>query len=157
MGFFDFLFNTQSSADSDNNADAAQNKVKKFQPFSEEFSLDMTTEPYGNNMYEANNSYSNNGVEIQDARNVFRLVYSGILAKNNPENLYAVIGYGNNLAWEDVESYTMRKIGDQKYELLFPVNRTGNINMAFKDDNDNWDNNSGMNYTFKNYVYEGSH
>ncbi|GAE89188.1 carbohydrate-binding protein [Acetivibrio straminisolvens] len=157
MGFFDFLFNTPNDFKSDNNTEPAQSKTKKYQPLNEEFSLDMTTEPYGNNMYEANNSYANNGVEIQDARNVFRLVYSGILAKNNTDKLYAVIGYGNNLAWEDTESYSMQKIGHQKFELLFPVKRAGNINIAFKDDSDNWDNNSGMNYCFKNYVYEGSH
>ncbi|NLU25976.1 MAG: hypothetical protein GXX00_02290 [Hungateiclostridium thermocellum] len=157
MGFFDFLFNTQSDTNTDNSNNPAENRAKKFQPFNQEFSLDMTTEPYGNNMDETNNFYSNNGVQIQDAKNVFRLVYSGILAKNNPENLYAVIGYGNNLAWEDIESYSMRKIGDQKYELLFPVKRPGNINIAFKDDADNWDNNSGMNYCFENHVYQGSH
>lgn len=157
MGFFDFLFNTEGSIKPDDNIGPTQDKTLKFQPFNEEFSLDMTTEPYGNNMYEANNSYSNNGVEIQDAKSVFRLVYSGILAKSDAENLHAVIGYGNNLAWEDTESYSMHKIGHQKFELLFPVKRTGNINIAFKDDDENWDNNSGMNYSYKNYVYEGSH
>jgi len=48
MGFFDFLFNTQSDTNTDNSNDPAENRAKKFQPFNQEFSLDMTTEPYGN-------------------------------------------------------------------------------------------------------------
>lgn len=160
MGFFDFFFNTRSTIDPENtinDIESAQNKTLKFQPFNEEFSLDMTTEPYGNNMYEANNSYSNNGVELQDAKNTLRLVYSGILAKSGAQEIYAVVGYGNNLGWEDTEYYSMHKAGHQKFELMLPVKRSGNVNIAFKDAANNWDNNSGMNYCFRNFVYEGSH
>jgi len=156
MGFFDFLFNNGSGIKTDNNIGPTQSRPLDFQPYNEEFSMDMTTEPYGSNMFESNNTFSNNGVELQDARNTLRLVYSGILAKDSADELYAVVGYGNNLAWEDTESYPMHKISHDKFELMLPVKRPGNINIAFKDGAENWDNNFGMNYSFKNYVYEGS-
>lgn len=159
MRFFDFLFNTNTNIRPQNNStiEPTVNRTSKFQPFNEEFSLDLTTEPYGNDMLKANNSYSNSGVEIQDANNTLRLLYNGILAKSGANEIYAVIGYGNNLAWEDIEYYPMYKTGHQKFEVMLPINRTGNINIAFKDPANNWDNNSGLNYSFTNHVYEGSH
>ncbi len=158
MGFWDIFINTNSSMKpEDKDKIEPEINTTKYQPFNEEFSIDMTTEPYGNDMSSANNSYSNNGVKLSDARNTLRLVYSGILAKSGAEEIYAVVGYGNNLNWEDTVNYPMYKIVDGKFELMLPVTRTGNINIAFKDSNDNWDNNSGLNYSFTNYIYEGSH
>lgn len=174
MGFFDFLFNANTDTRSDNaNTDIkSENKKEieseiepidyntnttRFQPFNEEFSLDMTTESYGSDMTQANNSYSVQGVELLDARNTLRLVYSGVLAESGPEQIYAVVGYGNNLNWENVQEFPMYSTSPNKYELMLPVTRTGNINIVFKDSSNNWDNNSGLNYSFTNYIYEGSH
>ncbi|OPZ88067.1 MAG: hypothetical protein BWY74_03252 [Firmicutes bacterium ADurb.Bin419] len=151
MGFFDFLNKNESLKN------VTRDNIPKFQSLNEEFSMDMTTEPYGTNIKELDNSYSGSGVEIQDTRNTLRVIYSGLLAKNGAKEIYAVIGYGDNLHWENVQEYPMHKLSAKKYELIFPVTRTGEINMAFRDSQDNWDNNSGRNFTFTNYVYEGSH
>ena len=156
MGFFDFIFNRGSGIKTDSNIGPTQNGMLDFQPYNEEFSTDLTTDHYGINMIERNNTFLNSGVLLQDSRSTIRLVYSGILAKNAAENLYAVVGYGNNLAWEDTQHYPMHKVSNEEFELMLPVKRSGNINIAFKDAADNWDNNSGMNYSFKNHVYEGS-
>lgn len=153
MGFMDMIFNSNSGM----KPDGKKSNLERYQPFNEEFSLDMTSEPYGNDMNSANNSYSGHGVELQDARNTLRLVYSGILAKNGAEEIEAVVGYGNNLHWEDVNNYPMHNLNNGKFELMLPVIRAGNINIAFKDSQGNWDNNSGMNYSFTNLIYEGSH
>jgi len=158
MGFFDFFYNNNEEfRDLTNQKTKAGDKISKFQPFNEEFSMDMTTEPYGTSIKELDNSYSNSGVEIQDTRNTLRVLYSGILAKSGSKEIYAVIGYGDNFNWENVQEYPMHKLSGEQYELIFPVTRSGEINMAFKDSADNWDNNSGRNFTFTNYVYEGSH
>jgi hypothetical protein len=156
MGFFD-LFYSNAQKNSNNSDEKNRNNTSRFQSFNEEFSMDMTTEPYGTNIKELDNSYSSNGVEIHDTRNTIRILYSGILAKNGAKEIYAVIGYGDNLNWENVQEYPMHKLSGKKYELIFPVTRTGDINMAFRDSSNNWDNNSGRNFTFTNYVYEGSH
>lgn len=155
MGFLNFLYNNSESL---KNANTSKSKANsKLQPFNEEFSLDLSTEPYGTHIKELDNSYSNSGVEMQDTRNTLRILYSGILAKNGANEIYAVIGYGDNLNWENVTEYPMHKLSDEKFELIFPVTRAGQINMTFRDSSNNWDNNSGNNYTFSNYIYEGSH
>lgn len=158
MGFFDFFYNNNEAFRNTSNSKTRTNeKISMFQPFNEEFSLDLNTEPYGTNIKELDNSYSSSGVEIHDTRNTLRVLYSGILAKNGAKEIYVIIGYGDNLNWENVQEYPMHKLSNEKYELIFPVTRSGEINMAFKDCADNWDNNSGRNFTFNNYVYEGSH
>lgn len=151
MGFLDFLNKNESLRN------VARDNIRNFQSLNEEFSMDMTTEPYGTNIKELDNSYSSSGVEIQDTRNTLRVIYTGMLAKSGTKEIYAVIGYGDNYNWENVQEYPMHKLSTKKYELIFPVTRAGNINMAFRDASDNWDNNSGRNFTFHNYVYEGSH
>lgn len=158
MGFLDFLYNNGESFRNTNNYKADKNENRsRFQPYNEEFSMDLSTEPYGTHIKELDNSYSSRGVEIQDTRNTLRILYSGLLAKNGAKEIYAVIGYGDNYNWENVKEYPMHKLSEEKFELLFPVTRTGQINMAFRDSANNWDNNNGMNFTFTNYIYEGSH
>ena len=157
MGFFYSLFNNDALRNVTNADAQTREKTSMFQPFNEEFSMDLSTEPYGTSIKELDNSYSNSGVEIHDTRNTLRVLYSGILAKNGAKEIYAVIGYGDNLQWENVQEYPMHKLSGKKYELIFPVTRSGEINIAFKDSSENWDNNSGRNFTFTNYVYEGSH
>lgn len=149
MGFLNFLYNSGELKRNENNS--------KFQPFNEEFSLDLTTEPYGTHIKELDNSYSNSGVQMQDTRNTVRILYSGILAKSGAKEIYAVIGYGDNYNWENVSEYPMHNLSDEKFELIFPVTRSGQINIAFRDSANNWDNNSGRNFTFTNYIFEGSH
>jgi hypothetical protein len=107
------------------------------------------------NLMHPYDSYAYAGIQMQEAKDTLRLTYNGILAKSGAQEVYAVIGYGNNLKWEDIEYYPMHKVGDQSFELIFPVKRAGNINVAFKDSANNWDNNSGMNYSFNNDVFEG--
>lgn len=158
MGFFDFFYNNNEAfRNAYDSKDKKNDNNSKLQPFNEEFSLDLNTEPYGTHIKELDNSYSSCGVEIQDTRNTFRILYSGILAKSGAKEIYVVIGYGDNLNWENVREYPMSKLSDEKFELIFPVTRTGQINMAFRDSANNWDNNSGKNFTFTNYIYEGSH
>ncbi len=121
--------------------------------FDVEIASDISPEAYRNT---SSHSYSDNGVQLQDTANSLRLVYNGILAKDGAQNIYAVLGYGNNLKWNDVEYYPMNKAGHQAFELVFPIKKSGNINLAFKDGAGNWDNNSNMNYSFYDDFNEGS-
>ncbi|MDQ2085235.1 carbohydrate-binding protein [Herbivorax sp. ANBcel31] len=154
MGFLDFLFNKTKKADiKDNNllgpTDIAPADVNRID---HEFSEDLATENSEAPKYEENNSYSQSGVYMQNAQKTFKLLYDGILSKNGSDEIHAIVGYGNNLNWEDVEEHPMSKTKDNKFELMFTVKRPGNINIAFKDNAEHWDNNSGHNYNFENYV-----
>ena len=95
--------------------------------------------------------YRKNGVNLlKKSDDTLKLNYDGLLAKNGATELYTVVGYGNNLSWENTEFIPMTKTGQQNFEAEIPIRRDGSINIAFKDSADNWDNNSGLNYSFTN-------
>lgn len=154
MGFFSSLFGINN-----NTAEKARERYTGDQTTSRvpdllvEFGDEMPARAFGNNL---DDSYSFNGVQLNTATNTMRVLYEGILAKDGAQDVYAVIGYGDNVRWENTEYYPMHKIGDQTFDLVFPVKKTGNINMAFKDGADHWDNNSGKNYTYDDRSYRGS-
>ncbi|MCX7745646.1 MAG: carbohydrate-binding protein [Clostridia bacterium] len=156
MGFFDFL-SVNNDKNKTSNTDRNDNDFVNVMPFTEEYAAEMYTETNEFRSNQSSNSYSDSGVQLKEVINTLKLTYNGILAKNGAQEVFAVIGYGNNLKWEDVETYPMHKIGEQNYELVFPIKRGGNINIAFRDISENWDNNHGMNYTFVDSFYQGSH
>jgi len=73
------------------------------------------------------------------------LLYSGLLAQNGADSVYAHIGYGDN--WEGKEFIPMEK-DDDVFKATIKVNLSDKLNVAFKDSVDNWDNNSQQNYSF---------
>lgn len=96
-----------------------------------------------------NNDYFSNGVTISPTipatgDNV-KISYDGLLAKSGANHIYAHIGYGHR--WEDTVDVKMTKksIG---FEASVPVKDSTTLNICFKDCANNWDNNSGMNYSF---------
>lgn len=165
MGFFDSLFNTnifsKRSDDKFIRSDADNSLNPNFSEYSEEFAMEPATDTnYGSDVNFRNDdfvSYTNNGVHLREEVNTLRLTYNGILAGSGAQEIYAVIGYGNNMKWESVEEYPMHNMGNQTFDLVFPVKRSGNINIAFRDSTGNWDNNSGMNYSYNDQSYRGSH
>ncbi len=116
--------------------------------FSEEFASELSADINTN----TDDSYSEYGVSLKETNNIFRLTYDGILSRDGAQDVYAVVGSESNGSWQDIKYYPMQKTNGQAYEVLFPASGTGNINVAFKDGADHWDNNSGRNYT---YVNEG--
>ncbi len=159
MGFLDLFFKRSGTGMINNrNLRPDDPELKKFVTFNEEYAeeLSSTKAQSDFNYY----SYSNNGVqlsEIKETPNTLKLVYNGLLAQNGAREIYSVIGYGDNQFWEDITYIPMDKTDSQTFESVFPVNKSGNINIAFKDDLNNWDNNSGNNYTFLDREYKGSH
>ncbi|MGE4282514.1 MAG: hypothetical protein AB7G87_02210 [Clostridia bacterium] len=149
MGFFDFLFGSTKNVakvmePSDENIfPVASTDISALK---EEYSVEI------NDMYpmESYHYYASNGIElIRDTKSI-HIIYEGLLAKSGAQEVHAAVGYGNNLKWEDIDDYTLHKLESQTFELILPVKRAGNINIAFKDNAGNWDNNSGMNYCFDN-------
>lgn len=152
MGVFDFFFRTANTDRNENGKPQDDNR------YDVEFSADMYDKVFDVSSIPAYNSYTDNGIRVTEATYpIMKITYEGLLAKNGAQEISAVVGYGNNLKWEDVETFTMQKVNNQAFETSIPVKRSGNINVVFKDSGGNWDNNSGMNYSFDNHFYKGSH
>lgn len=95
--------------------------------------------------------YSDNGVYVTPSDFTYgdriRVTYDGLLSKSGATEVFAHIGYGTQ-KWDDVTDIKMSQIANC-FEATFPVNETSNLNVVFKDSANNWDNNSGKNYSFK--------
>lgn len=95
------------------------------------------------------NFYSSNGVMAVTDKNrsgkEIKLRYDGILNKSGANEVYAQVGYGSD--WDNKQFYKMDK-GGQTFEVSIPVIESDVMNVCFKDSANNWDNNSGINYSF---------
>lgn len=158
MGFFDLLFKRGGNGFVNNqNFRPDDPELLKFVTFNEEYASELSSEIYKS---DRNNSYYNNGVqlkEIDGTQNLLKLVYTGLLAKNGADEVYSVIGYGDNKNWEETACLPMNKVDSRSFELVFPVKKPGNINIAFKDASENWDNNNGQNYCYNDGTSEVTH
>ncbi len=99
------------------------------------------------NMY---NLYVDNGVVIKP--NVIAkgddatVIYNGLLCNSGADTVYLHAGYGNS--WDNTKDIKMTKTYDG-FEAKVPVTSQQQLNMAFKDSANNWDNNNTNNYTFE--------
>lgn len=93
--------------------------------------------------------YLKNGVSISPSipsvGSRVKVEYSGLLAQSGASHVYAHVGYGNS--WDSLYDYQMSRT-DKGFEIKVPVLKHDTFNICFKDCANNWDNNSGNNYTF---------
>lgn len=75
------------------------------------------------------------------------ITYKGWLAENGAENVYAHLGYGE--AWEELSDVKMKKEKNGEFKAKLKLKTAGELNMCFKDDWNNWDNNNSSNYSFE--------
>lgn len=96
-----------------------------------------------------NAKYQDNGIVITPAvpakGETARIVYSGLLAKSGADKVYVHVGFGDD--WKRSTDYRMIKAEDG-FEALVPVAIANTMNLCFKDNANNWDNNSGQNYSY---------
>lgn len=96
-----------------------------------------------------NNTYINNGVFLSPATpsagDKVKIVYDGLLAKSGATDVFVRVGFGSR--WENTYDYRMTR-SDMGFEATIPVAKSDTMNMCFKDCANNWDNNSGRNYSF---------
>lgn len=102
-------------------------------------------------MPKVKSDYADNGVFITPSEFTIgdrvRVTYNGLLAKSGASEIYAHIGYGTQ-KWQNITDLKMTRTAEG-FEAVFPVTSNSKLNIAFKDSANNWDNNSGKNYTFK--------
>lgn len=96
-----------------------------------------------------NNEYMSNGVTISPAiptaGEKVKVSYDGLLSKSGANHIYAHVGFGNS--WDNSSFYQMNK-GNTGFEATLSVSNGDTMNLCFKDCANNWDNNSGRNYSF---------
>ncbi len=96
-------------------------------------------------------SYSKSGVTFEKmSENQAKITYSGLLLKSGAEGIDGVYGYGSNQNWENVSNIPLNNEIPGSFMAIVPIEQGKNVNIAFKDYAQNWDNNSGINYTFVN-------
>lgn len=113
----------------------------------EEIASDYVTD---RNQY-GTQTYSHAGVafnKLSDGE--ARIDYQGLLEKSGATEVTAVYGFGSNQNWENVSMVTLTKDASGKFVATVPIESGKNVNFAFRDPAQNWDNNSGLNYTFVN-------
>ncbi len=92
--------------------------------------------------------YVSKGVTLNSDGSSLNINYDGLLAKSGASHVYAVVSYGDNENWDNVRYYRMESTGRYSFKAVLPINDNTNLNIAFKDCANNWDNNSGKNYSF---------
>ncbi|MFZ5989639.1 MAG: carbohydrate-binding protein [Bacillota bacterium] len=95
------------------------------------------------------NSYVKNGVILipnviaEGDKTTVR--YKGLLYNSGADTVYMHMGYGED--WDKSKDVKMTKTREG-FEAEIPVTSDQKLSMVFKDSANNWDNNSGRNYSF---------
>lgn len=101
-------------------------------------------------MAKTKQDYADSGVEISKAAigvgDEVTVLYKGLLAQSGADTVYAHVGYGEN--WDDKAFIPMERDADV-FKTTIKISQPEDLNIAFKDSGDNWDNNSMENYSFK--------
>ena len=131
----------------DKNEKQSSMKKNSSKTFKEEYSDELKSDVsrYGIQ------SYSKSGVAFEKlSETQGEISYFGLLAKSGAQEVHGVYGFGSNQSWEELSTLQLKKDSHDSFKAVIPIELGKNINIAFKDSAENWDNNSGMNYTFVN-------
>ncbi|HMM19103.1 MAG TPA: carbohydrate-binding protein [Selenomonadales bacterium] len=99
---------------------------------------------------QTNHKYRDSGISVTPAvlakGDTAQVRYQGLLARSGAEKLYVHVGYGGN--WERAIDYKMIRTPDG-FEAQVPVAAQNGLKICFHDNANNWDNNSGQDYSFE--------
>lgn len=95
----------------------------------------------------ASNPYMGNGITISplnfNAGDKIKVTYNGLLSESGANEVYAHVGWGDT--WENVNDVKMSRTKTGFTTTITAYNST--LNLCFKDNSNNWDNNYGYNYS----------
>lgn len=80
---------------------------------------------------------------------VIEVSYSGLLAQSGADEVYVHCGSSEMFEWQDVQDVKMTRQGNNSFSANVLVQEGKAFNVCFRDSSNNWDNNSGANYSFK--------
>lgn len=99
---------------------------------------------------QTNNKYRDSGISVTptilNKGDTAHVRYQGLLANSGAEKVYVYVGYGGN--WERAIDYKMVRTPNG-FEAQVPVSAQNGLIICFHDNANNWDNNSGQNYSFE--------
>lgn len=117
----------------------------------EEFAAELGDKLSGTDSnIQAHNTYSGNGIKVQNEAGRIIVTYNGVLAKSGAKDIYATVGYGNNTGWGHTANYQMHAGTHGGFEVMIPTRGSQSINIRFKDGSGRLDNNNGSDYTVNN-------
>ena len=76
-----------------------------------------------------------------------RVDYNGLLAQNGASQIYLHRGISQGDSWHEIDDVEMR-YEDGRWTTEIEVEDADKLNFCFKDSANNWDNNSGYNWTY---------
>lgn len=82
------------------------------------------------------------------------VLYNGNLGKEGRGQVYLHYGYGRHNQWQSVSDVRMEKTGWGWVSSVRMPDIEEGFNFCFRDDANNWDNNSGTNWIFE--IHDGS-
>ncbi len=77
-------------------------------------------------------------------KRTYSILYNGLLWENGAQNVYIHFGYGPD--WEDKNTHMMEKTSEG-FKTIIDPSESGRIHYCFHDDEGNWDNNNGVNWS----------
>ena len=80
------------------------------------------------------------------------IIYDGLLASSGADEVYLHVGFGTHGNWQDIRDIKMFHTG-RGWEQTLKASDPSRLNFCFKDSADNWDNNSGYNWSFE--IHDG--
>ncbi len=81
------------------------------------------------------------------AGETIEIIYNGVLAQSDAEQLYLYAGVGLD-NWTDVKEIEMNYQSNKGWVSNFEVDNGTRLNFCFKDGADNWDNNQSKNWSY---------
>ena len=82
-----------------------------------------------------------------------RIKYKGQLTNAGAGKIYLHTGYGYD-RWSNVQTVPMRKTRDGGWSATIKVTDSSRLNFCFHDSAENWDNNTGHNWSYE--IHDGS-
>ncbi|MCG8401075.1 MAG: hypothetical protein MJA84_05705 [Firmicutes bacterium] len=90
------------------------------------------------------------GVQVkpltQDGQQIV-IRYNGLLKNQGASQVWLHGGFGESNAWEETKDYLMERTGEGWEQTIDLKDKQ--LNFCFRDDARNWDNNSGVNWTYR--------
>ncbi len=81
-------------------------------------------------------------------KNIVEITYKGLLAQSGADEVYMRCGSSYTKDWNDIQDIRMTKVGEDAFRAQTLVQDGTVFNLCFRDSAQNWDNNSGSNYSF---------
>jgi len=90
------------------------------------------------------------GVQVkplkQDGKEI-AIRYNGMLNQNGARQVWLHGGFGEGNEWQEVKDYLMQRT-EEGWEQTVDI-KDSQLNFCFRDDAQNWDNNSGVNWIYR--------